>query len=91
MRTLKLDIDADMGFDEAQALAVAEASKHMKDPMVLGWLNRTTGRHSPDVDCCQEEGKETWEIYAESRGGSIRVEAGSQFVFILREGLLADQ
>ncbi|UCC60544.1 MAG: AF1514 family protein [Dehalococcoidia bacterium] len=90
MRTLKLEVDENLGFDEAQVLAVTEASKHLKDPMVLGWLNRTTGRHSPDVDCCQAEGKETWEIYTESRGGSIRVEVGSQYVFVLREGLAAD-
>ena len=87
MRTLRLKVNENLGFDEAQVLAVEEASRHLKDPMVLGWLNRTTGRHSPDVDCCQAEGKETWEIYAESRGGSVRVEAGNQFVFIFREGL----
>ena len=90
MNTIKLEVNDNLGFDEAQALAVAEASNSLKDPMVLGWLNRRTGRHSPDVDCCQAEGKESWEIYAESRGGSVRVEAGSQYVFILREGLTAD-
>lgn len=90
MHTLKLEVTENLGFDEAKVLAVAEASKSLKDPMVLGWLNHRTGRHSPDVDCCQAEGKETWEIYAESRGGSVRVEAGSQYVFILREGLAAD-
>ena len=90
MRTLRLEANENLGFDEAQVLAIEEASRHLKDPMVLGWLNRATGRHSPDLDCCQAEGKETWEIYAESRGGSIRVEVGNQFVFILREGLKAD-
>ena len=90
MRTLRLKVNENLGFDEAQVLAVEEASRHLKDPMVLGWLNRATGRHSPDLDCCQAEGKETWEIYAESRGGSVRIEIGNQFVFILREGLQAD-
>ena len=90
MRTLRLKVNENLGFDEAQVLAVEEAARHLKDPMVLGWLNRATGRHSPDLDCCQAEGKETWEIYAESRGGSIRVEVGDQYVFILREGLKAD-
>ena len=90
MRTIKLEVDENVGFDEAQELAVTEVSRYLKDPMVLGWLDLTTGRHSPDVDCCQAEGKETWEIYAESRGGSVRVEAGGQYIFIFREGLAAD-
>jgi len=76
-----------MEFNRAQTLARAKAGKYLKDPMALSWLNRKTGRHSPDVDCCQEEGKETWEIYAESRGGTLRVEINGQYVFIFREGL----
>jgi len=76
-----------MEFDAAQVLASAEAGRYLNDPMILSWLNRKTGQHSPPVDCCQEEGKETWEIYAESRGGTLRVEVGDEYVFIFREGL----
>lgn len=90
MQTVKLKADRDLGFDDAQALAIREAAKYLKDPMILAWLNRTTGRHNPDVECCQEEGKETWEIYAESRGGTLRIEVNDNYVFILREGLAAD-
>ncbi len=89
MRTLRLEVKDNLVFDEARELAVDEAARYLEDPMVLGWLNRATGIHSPDLDCCQAEGKETWEIYAESRGGTVRVEAGDQYVFILREGLKA--
>ncbi|MFC1902026.1 AF1514 family protein [Chloroflexota bacterium] len=89
METLRLQQGDDIEFDRAQAVAIAEADKYLTDPMVLSWLNRKTGRHSPDVDCCQEEGKETWEIYAESRGGILRVEIVDQYVFIFREGLPA--
>jgi hypothetical protein len=56
--------------------------------MILSWLNRKTGQHSPDVACCQEDGKESWEIYAESRGGKLRTEVDDQFVFIFREGIM---
>lgn len=89
MQTVKLAPKKDLGFDEAQALAAREAGRRIEDPMLLGWLDRTTGRHNPDVDCCQAEGKETWEIYAESRGGSLRIEVGDAYVFIFREGLHA--
>ena len=89
VQVVKMEADRPLEFSEAQALAVERAAESLNDPMVLGWLNRATGRHSPDVDCCQEEGKETWEIYAESRGGTLRIEVGEQYVFILRKGLAA--
>ncbi len=89
MQTVKLDANPDLEFDEAQAQASGEAARHVADPMLLGWLNRVTGRHNPDLDCCQEEGKETWEIYAGSRGGTVRIEVGDRYVFIFREGLQA--
>jgi hypothetical protein len=87
LHTVKLDAAPGLKLEEALSLAAREAAKHTADPMLLGWLDRTTGRHSPDVDCCQAEGKETWEIYAESRGGNVRIEFGDTYVFIFREGL----
>ena len=32
------------------------------------------------------EGKDIWEVYGESQGGTVRVEIGNQFVFIFRDG-----
>ena len=86
MKTIRLDAKTDVTFDEAQSLAREEAARHFSEPMELAWLNRETGRHCPDVDCCQAERKESWEIYAENRGGSLRVEIGERFIFIFREG-----
>jgi hypothetical protein len=86
VKTLKLQTDEAMPFDSAQALARRQAEKHLTSPMMLSWLNSVTGRHSPNVECCQEDGKEAWEIYAESRGGTLRVEIDDKFVFIFREG-----
>ncbi len=88
MEILKLKHGSGLDFDEAYSLARGEAVKHLSDPMIMGWLDRKTGRHSPDVDCCREEGKESWEIYAESRGGNLRIEVGDEYVFIFRQGLL---
>lgn len=86
MRLVTLNPKGAISFDEAQTMAQREAGKILSEPMKLAWLNRETGYHSPDVDCCQADGKESWEIYAENRGGSLRVEVGSQFTFIFREG-----
>ncbi len=88
MKTVKLESSADLAFEQARKLADTEAGKHLKDPMNLSWLDRIADRHFPNVDCCQEEGKESWEIYAESRGGEVRVEVGESFVFIFREGAI---
>jgi hypothetical protein len=88
MKTVKLKSDKALAFHEARSLANKEAIKYIKDPMILSWLSRKTGQHSPDVDCCQEDGKESWEIYAESRGGKLRIEVDDQFVFIFREGIM---
>ena len=87
MRILRMKLDRELGFEEARSLANREAGKYIDDPLILSWLNRRTGQHSPAADCCQEEGKETWEIYAESRGGTLRAEVDDQYVFIFREGL----
>ena len=88
MQTLQLRSGHDLEFDAAQVLARAEVGMLLADPMVLSWLNRQTGQHSPNVDCCEKEGKEAWEIYAESRGGRLRVEVGDEYIFIFREGIV---
>lgn len=70
---------------EAQRRASAEASKHLAGPMLLAWADRATGTHSPNVECCGDGTKETWEIYAESRGGSLRIEIGKRYIFVFRD------
>lgn len=87
MQLLQLKSGGEVEFKIAQDIASSEADKNIEDPMLLAWKDRRTGKHSPDVDCCCEDGKESWEIYAESRGGTVRVEIGDQYIFIFREGL----
>jgi hypothetical protein len=86
MRVLQLGGQPGIGFGAAQAAAKTEADRILSEPMILSWLDRRTGQHSPPVDCCGDEGKEAWEIYAETRGGTLRVEVGGDYVFIFREG-----
>ncbi|NQT74297.1 MAG: AF1514 family protein [Chloroflexi bacterium] len=90
MNTVTVKSDTSLVFEQAQELANTEARKYLKDPMTLSWLDRILDRHFPNVDCCQEDGKESWEIYAESRGGDVRVEVGEWYVFIFREGSIAN-
>jgi hypothetical protein len=86
IQTLRLEKVHDMEFDAALTLAKDKAGKFFTIPMALSWLDRRKGRHSPDVSCCGNGEKEAWEIYAESRGGTLRVEVGDEYVFIFREG-----
>lgn len=90
MKTVKLECGERLAFDRAQELAGVEAEKHLKEPMNLSWLDRVADRHFPNVECCQEDDKESWEIYAESRGGEVRVEVGDAYVFIFREGAITN-
>jgi len=86
MQTLQVKSSHDIEFSAAQALAKVEASRLLTVPMVLSWLNRQTGQRSPNIDCCGKGDKEAWEIYAESREGTLRVEIGDKYIFIFREG-----
>ena len=88
MKILQLTANTELDFDEAKRVAIAEAAEYIEEPMALSWLNRRTGKHSPDVECCQADGKESWEIYAESRGGTVRVEIADLYVFIFTEGYI---
>jgi len=83
-----METDTALEFDTARHLAADEAAKYLKEPMMLSWLNHRTGQHSPNVECCQEDGKESWEIYAESRGGAVRIEITGQYTFIFRDGYI---
>ena len=86
MRVVRLESEKPLAFEQARELASVEADKYLHEPMNLSWLDTIADRHYPNVECCQEDGKESWEIYAESRGGEIRVEIGSDYIFIFREG-----
>ena len=88
MKVLKMESDTSLAFEQARKLAVTEASKYLHEPMNLSWLDRVADRHYPNVECCQEDGRESWEIYAESRGAEVRVEVGDSYVFIFREGAI---
>lgn len=85
MRTTRIPDGGDLELAEARHQASAEAFHHLAEPMLLAWADRVTGTHSPNVECCGDGTKETWEIYAESRGASLRIEIGARYVFIFRD------
>lgn len=85
MKVIHIPDGGAMELAEAQRMASAEASNHLTDPMLLAWADRVAGVHSPNVECCGDGTKGAWEIYAESRGGSLRIEIGPRYVFIFRD------
>lgn len=86
MLTFTMSTNETIGFDQARELAIGEAKKHLIDPFNLSWANQRTGQHFPAVERSQAEGKEMWEVYGESQGGTVRVEVGDQYVFIFKDG-----
>ncbi|SMC21025.1 hypothetical protein SAMN02746041_01096 [Desulfacinum hydrothermale DSM 13146] len=76
----------DLTFDLARQLADREASRRGRDPMLLAWYDRHSGRFSPNVECCDET-KPAWLVYAESRGADLAVTVnGLDYVFVYRLG-----
>jgi hypothetical protein len=88
VQTISLNPELSVEFNDAQKMATQQARRFLADPMIMSWQDRRTGRHAPDVSCCGADGKEAWEIYAESRGGTLRVQVGDEYIFIFREGSL---
>jgi hypothetical protein len=86
MRNIFIPMESSVDFPEAKRIAESQAKAHLTEPMVLSWLEKESGRHWPDVECCGDECHPAWEIYGETRGGSVRVDVGKLYSFILREG-----
>ena len=50
--------------------------------MLIAWFDRTSGRFSPPVECCDEE-KPAWLVYAETRGANIVIDVNREaYVFV---------
>lgn len=76
-----------LDFTMAKRLADEKARELTFDPMLLAWYEKSTGRYSPDVECCGED-KPSWMIYAESRGASMTVSINdAEYLFMYRDGL----
>jgi hypothetical protein len=74
--------ESDIGFQKAREIAQKEIYKHMLDPMLLGWYERSSGAFSPRVECCSET-KPGWVVYAETRGGSLTVDVNDGDYFFI--------
>jgi len=83
MKVIKVDIGKQCGYDAAMAAALKAAEAELSDAMLVSWKNNLTGESSPNVDACGVSDLEGWEMYAESRGATLRVEVnGGDYVFI---------
>jgi len=80
LEVIKVDIDGHAGGDfQAARLKAAEAAEEKLGarPILWSWHDSETGRRSPPVDCCGDDCRPAWEVYAVSRGGSLKVEAAN--------------
>jgi Domain of unknown function (DUF5619) len=67
----------------ASRTAAAEALEEQNiNAVLISWKNNLTGESSPQVESCRC-GFEGWELYALTRGATLRVEInGGQIVFL---------
>ncbi len=78
---IKID-DKGLDFEAVQKLAWAEAEKHGRELMLMGWYDRKAGRNWPDVPCCGHD-KPEWLVYAESRGADLTIDVNDEdYVFV---------
>lgn len=81
--SVKLEVDGDgLDFEKAKAIAKQKASEFCSYPLLLSWCNGRTGEFYPKTECAPGE-KPAWIVYAEARGGDIRIDINDgEFVFI---------
>jgi len=67
--------DEEIGcFYDAKIAAQKAADEKLGRGCVLwSWHDGAKGRHCPPVDCCGDEARPAYEIYATSRGGRLKV------------------
>lgn len=71
-------VDSELDFANAERVA-KEIAEGRGNAILLAYYDNSSGARFPNVDCC---GERSWEIYAKSRGGNLKVIVGSfEFVF----------
>lgn len=71
-------VEGRVNFLSAERIA-REIASRMGEAVLLAYYDGETGKKFPDVDCC---GERSWEVYAKSRGGNLKVIVGKfEFVF----------
>jgi hypothetical protein len=80
---IKIEIDnPDLEFAEAKDCAKQKAKETCADPMLLSWYQGKTGESYPNLECGPGD-KPAWIVYAESRGGNLKIDINEgQYVFI---------
>ncbi len=84
LKVISVRIDDGPGdmFPAARAAAVKAVSGHEGGAMLVSWKNSLTGESFPDVGSCSCD-MEGWELYAISRGATVRVEInGGRIIFM---------
>ncbi len=75
MEIIKVDGSNGGDFSTARREAKKAAIEKLGgNPVLWSWHDSKTGHRSPPVDCCGDDCKPAWEVYAASRGGNLKVE-----------------
>jgi hypothetical protein len=69
-------------FSASRTAAIKALEEQKIDAVLISWKNNLTGESSPQVESCRC-GFEGWELYAITRGATLRVEInGGEIVFL---------
>ena len=85
-KIIKVAVKADKGdvFLAERSAAVEAVKEQAPDAILISWKNNLTGESSPAVESCRC-GFEGWELYAITRGATVRVEInGGELIFMFR-------
>ena len=77
-------LNRSVSFEDASNVAKAIASVYSKTSMLVAWYDKKADRFFPQVACCDcGDGRPTWEIYADSRSATLKVDMNEgDFIFI---------
>jgi Domain of unknown function (DUF5619) len=80
--SVRIDASPQDIFSASRAAALRALEEQNINAVLISWKNNLTGESSPSVQSCRCD-IEGWELYAFSRGATLRVEInGGQIVFL---------
>lgn len=65
------------------AFSLAESDDKLLEPVLIAWINRSTGNASPVLEGCA--GQDGWHDYGISHEGRLEVQVGNESTFMFAE------
>lgn len=86
MRTMNIDRIEGIDLRAAERIARDHATDVLANPTVLSWYDRQRDESFPPEACCSEQCEPGWLVYGQFAGGSLKVDIGEDYSFIMKEG-----